>query len=236
MLLLRFLIISATLFLILLITLVKLNYLSLPLTGTVAGVIDPVRKITSGINLPKDLIKVTDFLATPSASLINLPKTEDLILLGQDLPKEIQKRLPLFLQIITNTKREELYLKSQRSFEIPKINQEDFDQEIAVQLNGFEVKDSRTSKTPWSLFVFLKNLPKSASDKNIEVSFNLKPENIEAIEGDRNDLKIEEGALLRVTSTSVKGKGHFMIRPFVKIKIPAGLVIDDKIEIESSLE
>ena len=207
--------------------------------GVVAGISDPILKTSKDMNLPDKVAKLIYSSASASASLIKVPTVGQILEAGQNLPAEVQKQLPMLFQIITNTKEEELFFKSQRSVTIPELKIENFDQEVSVQLLGFEIKDTRKSKTPWKILIFVNEPsenPVNSEGKKIEVMFKLKLESIETIVGNKDELKIEDGPSIKVSVEPGKGKGHFILKPFIILKIPSSLTQPSKFEIESNLE
>lgn len=155
-----------------------------------------------------------------------------------ELPKQIEQNLPKIEEIITNRQKEELYLKAPLSFNLPDVRVENFDQEISVLLEPFEVKDSRKGDEPWTLRISARDLAAEKGRISAEnIRFQLKETYIDAAESNQAELKIEEGASLKITAEPGRGKGLFKIRPLVVVKIPQESYSGTyRAEVESKLE
>jgi len=150
--------------------------------------------------------------------------TEDVKTFAQSLPSQIQEQLPKIEELVTNTKKEELYLKAPVDFTLPEVSIEPFDEVLTVQLSAFEIKDTRKSGHAWSLVIGAGDLvsPKSTIKKE-NINFILKKQFIEAHDGGSvEDLLIEDGAQIKVSAKPGLGKGLFRIRPEVSVKIVQG--------------
>jgi|GEM_PF-3649232 hypothetical protein len=150
-------------------------------------------------------------------------------------PNDILAQLPRVIEIVTNSKKEELYLVSPHSLIVPKIENTGTERKISIQLGQFEIKDSRKSKTPWSLIINAKST--NGKILNSDISFRLKREDIQPVEGSLNGLVIEDGNRIRISAISGSGKGVFRFRPYLNIEMGKEEGLEDsKIEIESNFE
>lgn len=154
---------------------------------------------------------------------------------AENLPAGIKNTLPQIADFLSSESKEETYLKAPKSFNLPEVRVEDFDQQVTVGLSGFEVKDTRKSGG-WTLSVKAKDLIGERgviSGKNI--LFRLKKEQIQALQGSADNLTIEEGNVLKVSGK--EGRGHYLINPYVTVDIPQGSFSGGyKGEIESVLD
>lgn len=206
---------------------------------------------------PRDF-KLPDFVSPLKVYLAGLPKVEipepsrwgeilglsgkvkaiDIQKVAQSLPEQIQNRLPQIEELVTATKKEELYLKSPKSFDLPEVRVENYDQELTVQLPPFEVKDSRKTGA-FRLSIVAKDLVGEKGRIGAEnIVFRLKGEHLEVAEGKGEELQVEEGATLKVFARGAGlGKGLFRLRPIVSVRIPQGSFSGAyRAEIESVLE
>lgn len=204
--------------------------------GQIKGLASAVPKIQ---NLPQNPQEVKDLLQSAGSNSAVKAMVTPLLNEGQKTLKNAQSdilaQLPRLIEIVTNSKKEELYLVSPQSLIIPKVSNTESDQEISIQLDQFEVKDSRKSKTPWSLVINAK--PSNGTLSNSDISFKLKKENIQAIEGSSDGLTVEDGNRIRISVNSGSGKGIYRFRPYLVVKINKGVNLENsRIEIESSFE
>lgn len=182
---------------------------------------------------PKDIVKTLQNLATPSAQKLLQPILNDLQQSASQLPEQALNNLPRLIEIITNAKKEELYLISPRSLIVPKINPTDSKQEILIQLDQFEIRNTRKSGRPWTLTI------QAQTDAGLaeNITFKLNKSDIRALDGTIDGINVEEGNKLKIWSVEGKGKGTFQFNPFIKIDIPKDIKLENtRIEIETVFE
>mgnify|MGYP001583388621 CR=1 FL=1 len=158
--------------------------------------------------------------------------------IAQSFPSNLQSQIPKIEELVSNQRKEELYLKSPRTFNLPEVKVRNYDQEITAQLDLFEVKDSRRAGG-WKLMISSKDLVGEKGNIKAEnVRFKVAKDSIEAVEGATSGLIIEEGSTLKIyPAGSDKGKGIFRFSPLITVTIHQGTYSGSyKAEIESSLE
>lgn len=216
----------------------SLNSLKLNLPQTLT---QPIQNVAQSFSF---LPKILGFAST--FNLKDLAKPEEIQKVLETLPGQLQKQIlqdlpkqfPKLEEILTNTKKEELFLKAPQSFTLPEIKVENYDQEITVQLDSFEIKDTRGHGNPWILRIEAKDLiGEKGKVVKENVKFRVKSEYVEVLEGNVADLIIKDGASVSITTEVEKNKGHFKIKPLVTILIPQGSFSGSYTsEIESTLE
>lgn len=185
------------------------------------------------INDPKGILKTLQDLATPSAQKFMQPILNDLQQNVSQLPEQAMNNLPRLIEIITNAKKEELYLVSPKSLIVPQITDGQNGQQITLQLDTFEIRDTRKSNRPWNLIVYAKG----DSSLTGNITFDLKKENIKVVDGSIDGITIEEGTNLKISSQPGKGKGTFRFNPLIIINLPKDFATQEtRIEIDSSFE
>lgn len=158
--------------------------------------------------------------------------------MAQSFPSNLQSQIPKIEELVSNQRKEELYLKSPRTFNLPEVKVQNYDQELTAQLDPFEIKDSRRAGG-WKLMISSKDLVGEKGNIKAEnVRFKVAKDSIEAVEGATSGLIIEEGTTLKIYPTgSDKGKGIFRFSPLITVTIPQGTYSGSyKAEVDSSLD
>lgn len=207
------------------------NYL-----GQVKGLKVSVPKVP---NVPQNPEQVKEWLQTvasnDSVKKIIDPLINDAQKTVENAPGELYAQLPKLIEIITNSKKEELYLISPQSLILPKVEPSGTDQEVTSQLGEFEVKDNRKSGNPWKLIITAK--PVSGSIAPTDISFKLGKDQIQALEGNTSGISVEDGSRILISASLGAGKGIYKFKPFLTVKIHAASTLEDsRIEISSSFE
>lgn len=160
--------------------------------------------------------------------------------LAQQVPEQIAELAPKIQDLVNNSQREELFLRSPQSLTLNfsqtsatstslsqgntcRLNVKTADEQITFQLGNFEVKDSRKSNTHWVLTISLGDLVGEGhriSQENFKLS--LEKNQIQVLEGNVEELQITQGEKIRVWTRDGQGKGHFLLTPRVTAKIASG--------------
>lgn len=186
-------------------------------------------------HLPSKL-NIGSILGTKIGELSEIPA--ELRKMAQNFPANLQDQLPKIEELVSNQRKEELYLKSAKSFNLPEIKVQAYDQQLTAQLDPFEVKDSRRGGE-WKLTISSKDLVgEKGSIKAENVRFKVAKDSIEAIEGTTSGLVVEDGPSVKIyPAEEAAGKGVFRFAPLITVTIPQGTYAGSyKAEIESRLE
>lgn len=136
----------------------------------------------------------------------------------------IEDQIPLVSEAITNTQKEELYLRAPVSLELPALRVESYSQKIVSQLDPFEVSDTRKNGKDWELRIAVDELTNDKSRIEKEgITLQLRSDAIEMFEGTRNELEITEGPTLIIKPKSGKNRVKFLVRPEITVVIPKGI-------------
>lgn len=188
-----------------------------------------IRELPSRLNLGSILgIKIGDISGLPT----------ELKKIAQSFPSSLQSQIPKIEELVSAQRKEELYLKSPKSFNLPEIKVQNYDQELTAQLDPFEIKDSRRAGR-WRLTISSKDLVGERGNIKAEnMRFKVMKDSIEAVEGTASGLVVEDGPSVKIYPTEeAKGKGVFRFRPLITVTIPQGTYSGSyKAEIESGLE
>lgn len=167
------------------------------------------------------------FSQTKLHQIVNLPQ-----LLGA-----VSTFLPKADELIETKHKEELYLKAPASFTLPEIKIQNYDQEITVQLDPYEIKDSRRGGKDWQLVINSQDLVSTKGKiTKSNIAFRLDKNDIQPVAGSVDDLSVTDGSQMRIAAKEGLGKGTFIFRPKLIIKIPQGSYSGNyKSQLESEL-
>lgn len=150
----------------------------------------------------------------------------------------VSSSLPKPDELISNNRREELYLKAPITFTLPEIKIQNYDQEITVQLDPYEIRDTRRKGKDWQLVIGAQDLV-SAKGKitKSNIAFRLDKNDIQPTSGSVEELTVTEGPEIRIAPKAGLGKGTFVFSPRLIIKIPQGSYSGEyRSQIDSTLD
>lgn len=185
----------------------------------------------------KGKIPGSDLLQNILGLASDLPRLSNL---SGELPKNAgavaETLLPLVQEVLTNTQKEEIYLKAPLNVTLPEVKIENYDQQLSVPLEAFEIKDTRRAGKPWTLIVSVSDLIGERGVISREnISLKIRNNSIEG--GDSSRFSVEEGGKLTIATLPGLGKGVTKIRPWLSIKIPRDSYSGAyRADVESSLE
>ncbi|MDP2860482.1 MAG: hypothetical protein Q8N98_02095 [bacterium] len=142
--------------------------------------------------------------------------------IAESLPSVFWEKLPQVEELLSPTRKEELYLVAAKNVFLPEIRIQTYDQELTVQLDPFEIKNNR-GKKGWRLVLKTSDLVgEKAVIAKENLSFRLKKEETEVLEGNEPELEIRNGSVLEVNAPVGKGVGRFRFRPQIIVTVPQG--------------